>query len=187
MNTPLLVILGILLVVLMAVTAGAADINEQASAQIARIEQDLRAAQELRDAAVREVASLKSAVVERDAQIAQLQDRYNALDAHVRELNAIIVGLQDDLAVAQVQQSPQIPVTGEGASPQMTGPLCLVTRAAVMQGSGSLLAVLTGVVALGGGGLAAYRAGDRKVTVRMTRSQLQDYIRYQREAGNRVK
>lgn len=191
MNTPMVILVGILLVVLMAVTAGAADINEQAGARIATMEQDLKAALEMRDAAVREVAALKADVVNREQDLAKLQERYNALDAHVRELDGIIVGLQDQLAVAQSQQAPQIPITGGEGSAPSASQVCLVSRAVIDQVGGSLWIVMAGVVALGGG-VAAARHGDRggrgerAVTVRMTRSQLQEYIRYQRQAGNRV-
>lgn len=194
MNTPMVILVGILLVVLMAVTAGAADINVQAGARISTMEQELKAALEMRDAAVREVAALKADVVNREQDLAKLQARYDALDAHVRELDGIIVGLQDQLAVAQSQQAPQIPITGgEGATPSASQ-VCLVSRAALEQASeslagGSLWIVMAGVFALGGGGYAVVHhseRGDRKVTVRMTRSQLQEYIRYQRQAGNRV-
>lgn len=186
MNTPMVILVGILLVVLMAVTAGAADINEQAGARIATMEQELKAALEMRDAAVREVAVLKADVVNREQDLAKLQERYNALDGHVRELDSIIVGLQDQLAVAQSQQAPQIPITGGEGATQSASQFCLVSRAALENAGGSLWMVMAGVVALGGGGYAAARHSDRKVSVRMTRSQLQEYIRYQRQAGNRV-
>lgn len=194
MNTPMVILVGILLVVLMAVTAGAADINEQAGARISTMEQELKAALEMRDAAVREVAALKADVVNREQDLAKLQERYDALDAHVRELDGIIVGLQDQLAVAQSQQAPQIPITGGEGSQPSASQVCLVSRAALEQASeslagGSLWIVMAGVFALGGGGYAVVHhseRGDRKVTVRMTRSQLQEYIRYQRQAGNRV-
>ena len=196
MNTPMVILVGILLVVLMAVTAGAADINEQAGARISTMEQELKAALEMRDAAVREVAALKADVVNREQDLAKMQEQYNALDAHVRELNGIIVGLQDQLAVAQSQQGPQIPITGGEGSVPSASQVCLVSRAVLEEASESLVGgplwiVIVGVVALGGGAAAARHSnhggrGGHVVTVRMTRSQLQEYIRYQRQSGNRV-
>ncbi len=112
------------------------------------------------------------------AQMTGLQVRYGALEAQYVKLQ---------------QDTPQIPVVGgkntkTEIAERNSKAICLPVQADKLPNQLGLgLAVLVGMAALGSGGYIYYRHDpSRKYAVRMTKEQIREYARYQRERGNRA-
>jgi hypothetical protein len=186
MNATGLGLTAILLMVLLAVVFGAQQMQDQQTNEIARLMQDrdnaLSLAQDAavqRDAAVAELAparqrmaALEAEIVKKDSELASLAGELNAAQQTIASLQ------KNNEAVASSEETYVIPVTAnhqdEGAYlPELNN------RSSWPWAAGAGL--LACMVFLSGGGYLIYRIEvNRRVTVQMTREQLNSYIRYQR-------
>jgi hypothetical protein len=115
----------------------------------------------------------------------------------LKRLQNQIIALQSTLEQAQVDV-PSVPVTGGVTSwlanlPQVAENSQKAIRRPVQASMfynqlGIGLAVLIGMMVLGSGGFIVYRHDpNRKYTVKMTKDQIREYARYQRERGNQAR
>lgn len=208
MNSTWLAFLTLLLVVLIAVAAGAQQVEAQKALEIsalkARVDEVTEIAldmQEQRDEALVTSDELIVKMDKLNAEIAGLRNdlhnqnnvadyRQQEMDRLVKEneeLRAQLHNLQarNGELEAQVANQPQgtIPVTADDANE-----LCLPVQTQNLPGQLGLgLAVLVGVAALGSGGyLYFHHDPNRKYPVKMTKEQIKEYARYQRERGNQA-
>ena len=122
----------------------------------------------------------ESLITSQNEEISRLQSVIDRQAAEIALLKPIpVVGMPDTFSSD----------TGSGAAiengqPKPAAEICLVSQSWLKGRLITIMAVFMGVVVVGGGSLAVFRAdAKRKFTVRMTREQLDDYIRYQRGRG----
>lgn len=208
MNNTWLAFLTLLLVVLVAVAMGAKQMEAQQAQEIsllkAQVDEVTRIAldmQEQRDQALvardelivkvdganAEIAALRNDLHNQNNVADNRQQEIDRLVKETEELRALLQNLQArnvELEI-QVANQPQgiIPVTNDDANE-----LCLPVRTQNLPGQLGLgLAVLVGMAALGSGGyLYFHHDPNRKYPVKMTKEQIKEYARYQRERGNQA-
>ncbi|RPJ43859.1 MAG: hypothetical protein EHM21_10935 [Chloroflexi bacterium] len=162
--------------------------------------QDREAANAARDAAVTALNQANERIAALEAEQKKIaQDLSNAQGA-VSEQSRIIESLRNEKVALQAQLEQAlaagpvlVPATGEQVAPPQAAEssentICLPVRADTLPNQlGIGLAVLAGMMALGSGGYIVYRHDpNRKYTITMSKDQLREYARYQRERGNRI-
>jgi hypothetical protein len=205
MNGTGLGLAAILLIVLFAVSLGAQQMDDQKAGLIADMQNQRQAlidtAEEAlaqRDGEVARAAALEN---ENAGLILALQGKDNQIagkDAEIARLNAEIERQAAEIALLKVVPATGQPETyGAPADPgAATGVVASksTTRAGLVMPAGVwgrlvvLGAILMGIAVIGLGGFAVFRGGAnrRLSTVRMTRDQLKEYLRYQRERGKQI-
>jgi FtsZ-binding cell division protein ZapB len=143
-----------------------------------RVMEGLKNAQSAAESMQKENERLVKEANAQRAQMMDLQSKYTALEAEY----------------TQSQPAGQIAVTGNdrpvaknaGIAAEQAN--CLPIQTTALPGQLGLgLAILVGMAALGSGGYIYYRHDPtRKYAVKMTKEQIRDYARYQRERGNRA-
>lgn len=208
MNSTWLAFLTLLLVVLIAVAAGAQQIEAQKALEIstlkARVDEVTEIALDMQEQRDEALVTRDEGIVKMDklnAEIAglrnDLHNQNNVADYRQQEMDRLVkeneelraqlhnVQVRNGELEAQVANQPQgtIPVTADDANE-----LCLPVRTQNLPGQLGLgLAVLVGVAALGSGGyLYFHHDPNRKYPVKMTKEQIKEYARYQRERGNQA-
>lgn len=163
----------------------AGEARNQRDTAVAQLEDAQHKLAEAQDSLNKKTAEAENLAKERDAALKSAEE-YQKESALLKEETAALQAKVDQLTVqynqlsskyAALQQAPDksqdksIPVT----SLPKSNPL------------GTSLIVMMGMVLLGSGGFIVYRMEENsKVSVRMTRDQIHDYARYQRERGNRA-
>jgi hypothetical protein len=128
-----------------------------------------------------DLTSSQKTVEEQRREIDQLKNEKIALQTKLDQAQASVVlpGVPDTGGQVTVPQVAETTGTAEKA-------ICLPVRADNLPNQlGTGLALLIGMVALGSGGYIFSRSDStRKYAVKMTKEQIRDYARYQRERGN---
>jgi cell division protein FtsB len=213
MNNTWLAFTALLLVVLIAVAVGAQQMDAQRLQEISQLkaknEDFTRIALELqeqrdqalvdRDEAVGKVDGLvaENAMLREDLrnQNSVADNRQQEIDRLVNEKQALQTrNMEIETQIANLTQSP-LPVTGnrntvteQAGIVAETNGICLQVRTqSLPEQLGLGIAVLVGLAALGSGGYLYFRHDpNRKYPVKMTREQIKEYARYQRERGNQA-
>ncbi len=214
MNSTWLAFVTLLLAALIAVAIGAQQIEAQQAAEISRLAEQRDAAEraaldareqiesaiKARDEALakvdnltKEIASLQDDLLGVQSMSTIRQEEIARLIQQASELQGQILVLQarNQELEAQVAGLPQgsVPVTGTNDTDTVrhdTNFTKAISRGLPRQ-LGLGLGVLIGMAAIGSGGYLYYHYDpNRKYSVKMTREQIKDYARYQRERGYRV-
>lgn len=214
MNSTWLAFVTLLLAALIAVAIGAQQIEAQQAAEISRLAEQRDAAEraaldareqiesaiKARDEALakvdnltKEIAGLQDDLLGVQSMSTIRQEEITRLIQQASELQGQILVLQarNQELEAQVAGLPQgsVPVTGTNDADTVTHDTNFtkaISRGLPRQ-LGLGLGVLIGMAAIGSGGYLYYHYDpNRKYSVKMTREQIKDYARYQRERGYRV-
>lgn len=214
MNSTWLAFVTLLLAALIAVAIGAQQIEAQQASEISRLAEQRDAAERAALDAREQIESAMKARDEALAKVDNLTKEIAGLQDDLRGVQSMSTIRQEEIArliqqaselqgqilvlqarnqelEAQVAGLPQgsVPVTGTNDTDsvaQDTNFAKAISRSLPRQ-LGLGLGVLIGMAAIGSGGYLYYHYDpNRKYSVKMTREQIKDYARYQRERGYRM-
>jgi hypothetical protein len=167
-------------------------VRDEAVAKVDGLNAKIAEQQGMLDQVSLELQNEKASAANSQEENKRLQAEANALRTQVSDLQTKYTAL--DAAYTQFRKEAQIVVTGnESAVTEESGSAVEQTYSLPVQMTdlpgqlGLGLAILGGMAALGSGGYIYYRQDpSRKYTVKMTKEQIRDYARYQRERGNKA-
>lgn len=133
-------------------------------------------------ALAQDLAEAKMIVSQRESAINQAKDENAILRVRLDQLQAQHDRLVKAYSAAnnRLGQQAIVPIPATGNNSNMDA-ACLATAGGLSKLLSTGLAILIGMVALSSGGMAFYHHDpNRKVTIKMTRKQAEEYARYQR-------